>query len=126
MASHQDMPNRVRAWNDDDLAGLQRMAAAVESQDCRLVAQIFDRGRGRNIPGRTPDATGASVLPDDLSFTVPREMTADDIARLVDAFAQSSARLQRCGFSGVELSSAHGHLLHQFLSPRSKIGRAHV
>ena len=28
MARHQDMPNRVRAWNDDDLTGLQRMAEA--------------------------------------------------------------------------------------------------
>ncbi len=119
MARHQDVANRVRAWNDDQLAGLERWVQAVEAHDCRLVAQIFERGRGRNVPGRNPDAIGASVLPDDLSWTVPRALGLGEIERLIEEFAASSARLQRCGFSGVELSAAHGHLFHQFFSPRS-------
>jgi len=121
MARHQDLPNRVRAWNDERRDGLQRWAAAVEAEDCRLVAQILERGRGRNVPGRNPDAIGASVLPDDLSWTVPRALSITEIERLIDEFAQSSARLQRCGFSGVELSAAHGHMFNQFFSPRSNI-----
>jgi 2,4-dienoyl-CoA reductase-like NADH-dependent reductase (Old Yellow Enzyme family) len=121
MARHQDLPNRVRAWNDDAVNGLQRWAAAVETEDCRLVAQILERGRGRNVPGRNPDAIGASVLPDDLSWTVPRALGIAEIERLIDEFAQSSARLQRCGFSGVEISAAHGHMFNQFFSPHSNI-----
>jgi 2,4-dienoyl-CoA reductase-like NADH-dependent reductase (Old Yellow Enzyme family) len=121
MARHQDLPNRVRAWNDDAVNGLQRWAAAVEAEDCRLVAQILERGRGRNVPGRNPDAIGASVLPDDLSWTVPRALGIAEIERLIDEFAQSSARLQRCGFSGVEISAAHGHMFNQFFSPHSNI-----
>jgi len=114
-----DVPGRVRAWNDDNLDGLARWAAAVESQDCRLLGQIVDRGRGRNIPGRVTDAASASVLPDDLSWSVPRELTADEIGRMIDEMSGASARLMRCGFSGVEISAGHGHLFNQFLSPRS-------
>lgn len=114
-----DVPGRVRAWNDDNLEGLARWAAAVEAQDCRLLGQIVDRGRGRNIPGRATDATGASVLPDDLSWSVPRELTPGDIGRMIEEMSGASARLMRCGFSGVEISAAHGHLFNQFLSPRS-------
>jgi hypothetical protein len=121
MARHQDLGSRVRAFNDDQAAGLERWAKAVETQGCRLLGQIFERGRGRNLPGRNPDAIGASPLPDDLSWTVPRELTTGEIEGLIEEFAASSARLQRCGFSGVELSAAHGHLFHQFLSPHANV-----
>jgi 2,4-dienoyl-CoA reductase-like NADH-dependent reductase (Old Yellow Enzyme family) len=114
-----DVPRRVRAWNDDDLDGLARWAAAVESLDCRLLGQIVDRGRGRNVPGRVTDAASASVLPDDLSWSVPHALGIDEIARMTEQMAGASARLKRCGFSGVEISAGHGHLFHQFLSPRS-------
>lgn len=121
MARHQDLASRVRAWNDDQAAGLERWASAVEAHECRLLGQIFERGRGRNLPGRNPDAIGASALPDDLSGTVPRALTIGEIEGLIEELAASSARLQRCGFSGVELSAAHGHLFHQFLSPHANV-----
>ena len=119
MAPHQKIPYKVRAWNDDNLDGLQRWADAVESHDCRLLGQIQDPGRGRHAPGRNAEAVGASALPDDLSWTVPHALTAAEIGRLIEDFARSANRLQRCGFSGVEISGGHGHLFHQFLSPWS-------
>ena len=118
-ASHQNLPHKVRAWNDDDLDGLGRWAEAVERHDCRLLAQIQDPGRGRHERGRNPAGIAPSALPDDLSWSVPRALSADEIRRMIDEFAASAARLQRCGFSGVELSAGHGHLFHQFLSPWS-------
>lgn len=119
MARHQHIPFKIIAYNDDELDGLKRWAAAVESHDCRLLGQIQDPGRGRHEAGRSLEAVGASALPDDLSGTVPRPLTIDEIRRMNDDFAQSSARLKRCGFSGVEISAGHGHLFHQFLSPWS-------
>jgi len=121
MARHQHLAIRANAWNDADLDGLKRFADAVESRDCRLVAQLMERGRGRNVSGRTPDAIGASALPDDLSWTMPRALSLDEIRALIDEFAQSVARVQGCGFSGVEISAAHGHFFHQFLSPWSNV-----
>ena len=118
-SSMQDIARKTRAWNDDNLDGLQRWAAAVESHDCRLLAQIQDPGRARHHAGQYVDAMAPSALPDDLSWSMPRAMTRDEIRRFTDDLAQSAARLQRCGWSGVELSCGHGHLFHQFLSPRS-------
>ncbi len=119
MARHQHIPFKIVAYNDDELDGLKRWADAVESHDCRLLGQIQDPGRGRHEAGRSPEAVGASALPDDLSGTVPRPLTVAEIRRMNDDFAQSAARLKRCGFSGVEISAGHGHLFHQFLSPWS-------
>jgi len=115
----QKAPHKVRAWDDGALAGLQRWAAAVEENDCRLLGQIQDPGRGRHERGRNPFAFGASSLPDDLSWTVPHVMSEADIREMIDDFVATAGRLQRAGFSGVEISAGHGHLFHQFMSPWS-------
>ncbi|MEJ0072323.1 MAG: FAD-dependent oxidoreductase [Pseudomonadota bacterium] len=119
MSSMQDVARKVRAWNDDNLAGLQRLAATVEGEDCRLLGQIQDPGRARHYTGRYVGSLGPSVLPDDLSWSSPRAISVAQIHQLIDDFAASSHRLQRSGFSGVEISAGHGHLFHQFISPRS-------
>jgi 2,4-dienoyl-CoA reductase-like NADH-dependent reductase (Old Yellow Enzyme family) len=112
----QKNPYKARVWNDDHVDALRRWADAVESEDCRLLGQIQDPGRGRHERGRNPIAIGVSSLHDDLSWTVPHVLGSDEIRRMIDDFAQSSARLERCGFSGVEISAGHGHLFHQFMS----------
>lgn len=116
MAPHQKTPYKVRTWNDDNLDGLKRWADAVESKDCRLLGQIQDPGRGRHAPRKNPDAIGAAYLPDGISWTVPHALSISEIKALIDNFAQSAARLKRCGWSGVEISCGHGHLFHQFLA----------
>jgi dimethylglycine catabolism A len=119
MMRHQAGLPRVQVWRRDDADGLKRFADAVESQDCRLLGQIQDAGRGRHYPGRNPEAIGASALPDDLSWTVPRALAEADIRALIEQIADSASYLKACGFSGVEISAGHGHLFHQFLSPWS-------
>jgi 2,4-dienoyl-CoA reductase-like NADH-dependent reductase (Old Yellow Enzyme family) len=46
-------------------------------------------------------------------------MTKAEIHQLVDSFVAATERSHRAGFDVVELHSAHGYLLHQFLSPIS-------
>jgi 2,4-dienoyl-CoA reductase-like NADH-dependent reductase (Old Yellow Enzyme family) len=121
MAPHQNVSYRARAWNDDNLDGLKRWADAVVAHDCRLLGQIQDPGRGRHNTGIHADAISASALPDDLSWLMPRALSAAEIRAMIAAFVSSAQRLQHCGFSGVEISGGHGHLFHQFLSPWSNV-----
>jgi 2,4-dienoyl-CoA reductase-like NADH-dependent reductase (Old Yellow Enzyme family) len=113
---HGSLP-RTQAWNDADADGFKRWADEVGQEGALLLGQVQDAGRGRHAEGRTSDAIGASVLPDDLSWTVPRAMGVDEIRAYVDDVAASARRLQGWGFAGVEMSCGHGHLFHQFLSP---------
>jgi 2,4-dienoyl-CoA reductase-like NADH-dependent reductase (Old Yellow Enzyme family) len=119
MSVLQAVPAKAHVFDDSNLDALQRWAQAVEGQDCRLLGQIQDPGRARHNVGRHLNAIAPSVLPDDLSWSMPRALTIGEIHQLTEDFAASSARLKRCGFSGVELSCGHGHLFHQFLSPQS-------
>ena len=69
--------------------------------------------------GAIPKRSVPPRLPDDLSWTVPRALTAAEIRDLIEQIAESASHLKACGFSGVEISAGHGHLFHQFLSPWS-------
>jgi len=121
MARHQEVNYKVRAYDDQEVDGLKRMADAAESRDCRLLGQVQDPGRGRHTPGRVSDPIAPTAQPDDLSWGVPRALGASEIRSMIAEFAESAARIQRCGFSGVEISCGHGHLFHQFLSPWSNL-----
>ncbi len=110
---------RLCVWNDSAVDDLTRFAHAIRAEDCHLLAQIQDNGRARRLPGRVGGLRGASPLPDDMFYAMPEAMTESELAAFADAAGQGAARLQRCGYSGVELSAGHGHLFHQFLSPRT-------
>lgn len=110
---------KVRARDPANADGFKRWVDAIARHDSLLFAQVQHPGRGRHVRGRTEEAIGASVLPDDLSWTVPRALTADEIGAMVAEFAESAALLASYGVAGVEISAGHGHLFHQFLSPQS-------
>lgn len=56
-----------------------------------------------------PHAPDAKIL--------PKEMSDEDILRVIDDFTNSVKRAFNAGFDGVQFHSAHGYLLSQFLSP---------
>ncbi len=51
--------------------------------------------------------------------SMPRALETDEIPWIVDDFRQAVGNARDVGFDPVELHSAHGYLLHQFLSPSS-------
>jgi 2,4-dienoyl-CoA reductase-like NADH-dependent reductase (Old Yellow Enzyme family) len=121
MLGWQTLPTRpaiLSGINDGELA---RWADAVGEAGGLMLGQIQDNGRGFRSGFRNPSAFGPSALPDDLSWTVPHALSADAIARMIDEFATSAAKLQAEGFAGVEISAGHGHLFHQFLAARSNV-----
>jgi len=71
-------------------------------------------------PGESPWQTVApSALPYDQDWHTPLELSPADIRGLADAFAASAQRAKRIGLDLIELHSAHGYLLHQFLTPNA-------
>src|SRR5687767_1654470 len=69
-------------------------------------------------PAESPWPT---VAPSAIAFGdgwhVPREFSKEELRQLLDAFVAAAERAKRIGFDLLELHSAHGYLLHQFLSP---------
>ena len=119
MLPQQGDPRQINVQPGQNSDDLKRLADLVESEDCRLLGQIQHSGRGHREGGRNSQARGVSALPDGLSWTVPHVLSVSEIEDMITAFARSAAWLQSVGFSGIEISAAHGHLFHQFFSPES-------
>ena len=115
----QGAPHKVRAHDPANFTGLEAWATAVRAEGSQLVAQLQDPGRGRLLIGTEVEAIAPSAIADDLSGVLPRALTTDEVADLVQGFAAAARRLRDLGFAGVEVSAGHGHLIHQFLALRS-------
>jgi 2,4-dienoyl-CoA reductase-like NADH-dependent reductase (Old Yellow Enzyme family) len=63
------------------------------------------------------ESVSASPVPFDEGYATPHELSTAEIKKIVTAFAQSAERALAAGFELIEIHSAHGYLLHQFLSP---------
>lgn len=78
------------------------------------------QGGGPLEPHEDPwPVVSASALAFDKGWAVPHALSEDEIAVLVERWADAARRAARAGFDFIELHGAHGYLLFQFLSPLS-------
>ena len=102
---------------------LAAMAEAGTANDTQLWMQISHAGR------QTPkliaaEPVGPSTIPVAIPggrFGKPRALTGDEIRDVIARFAVAAGVAKATGFSGVEIHSAHGYLLSEFLSPRVNV-----
>ncbi|WP_225638374.1 alkene reductase [Streptomyces solaniscabiei] len=121
----QTYPNITAVHSDRHVAGWRQVTDAVREAGGRMFLQLQHGGRVGHpaTSGLTPVAPSPVALPETI-FTpgghrpavVPREMTAEDIRTTVADFARAARNALDAGFEGVEVHSANGHLLHQFLA----------
>jgi len=119
MLPWQTLPTRPQVLSGINRDALARWADAVAREGGLMLGQVQDNGRGFRAGFRNLGARGASPLPDDLSWTVPEELTTAEVHDMIGAFVESCVKLAEAGFAGVEISAGHGHLFHQFLAARS-------
>lgn len=102
--------------SDEMIPGLKKMAEAVHAKNGRIICQLAHAGAHADVRNSELDAVGPSEIKKD-GKTVCREIAEEDIKRLVSAFADAAVRARQAGFDGVQIHSAHGYMLSQFLSP---------
>jgi NADPH2 dehydrogenase len=136
-ATHVERRGRIThgclgLYSDDNESVLSRVIAHCRrTGTAKLGIQLAHAGRkasaqrpweggGPLPPAQDPWETIApSPIPFGPNWHVPRVATADDIARVREAFVNSAKRSVRIGFDAIELHYAHGYLAHSFLSPVS-------
>jgi NADPH2 dehydrogenase len=125
-------PADLGLYSDETEAALKPVLAAIRKYSkIPVVMQLAHAGRkasselpwkgGQQIPlakgGWTAHAP--SALPQKEGEEPPAALDKVGLSRIRHAFAESARRAARLGFDGIEVHSAHGYLLHEFLSPVS-------
>ncbi len=103
--------------DDQFIPGLRKLTAAIHAEGALASAQLHHGGRYAysQVIGQKPIAP--SPIASRLTREEPREMTQQDIKKVIEDFGSAAQRARQAGFDAVELICSAGYLLNQFLSP---------
>jgi len=124
-------PGQPGIVTPEQIAGWKKVTDAVHGEGGRMFAQIMHGGRVSHeditgghqivapsavaIEGETRTYAGKQAYP------VPRELSTDELPVVIQEIVTASLNAIEAGFDGVELHSANGYLLHEFLAPNANV-----
>ncbi len=119
-------------WKDAHIPKLRQITDFIHTQKAQAGIQLAHAGRKASTwrpwdgDGAVPIDKGGwenvmapSALPFNEKYPKPIALDAAGIRKVVADFAAAAKRARQAGFDVVEIHSAHGYLLHEFLSPLS-------
>jgi 2,4-dienoyl-CoA reductase-like NADH-dependent reductase (Old Yellow Enzyme family) len=112
----QASPYQLGADRESLTSGLEALARSVHAEGGKIIMQLSHAGSfaaeklTRTVPIAVSVYNGLAASP-------RKELTKKEIRELSEAFTLAAIRAKTAGFDGVELHSAHGYLLSQFMSP---------
>jgi N-ethylmaleimide reductase len=124
-------PRIPGVFSPAQIEGWKAIAGGVHAHGAKIFMQLMHCGRiahPLNLPaGARVLAPSAVVAAGDMytdaqgpqPHPVPQAMTDADIKHAINEFAQAAKNAIAAGFDGVELHSANGYLLEQFIRPNS-------
>jgi 2,4-dienoyl-CoA reductase-like NADH-dependent reductase (Old Yellow Enzyme family) len=124
-------PGDIGLWNDEHINGLSRIVNFIHFHGAIAGIQLAHAGRKAScaVPlegGKQLDEKHGgwqTVAPGDIPFNAgdraPESLNPEGIRKVISDFKAAAKRARIAGFKVVEIHSAHGYLLHEFLSPLS-------
>jgi N-ethylmaleimide reductase len=122
-------PSAPGIWTDAQTEGWKPVTEAVHKAGGRIIMQLWHMGRlvhssfndgkppvsssATTGPGHAHTATGRQPLEE------ARALALGEIPRVIADYAQAAENAKKAGFDGVQLHSANGYLLDQFLRDNS-------
>lgn len=121
------------AFTDAQIEGWKNIASKVHNKDSKIFVQLMHCGRASatpNLPEGEKAIAPSSIqlsgeIHTDLSgispYAIPEAMTIEQIQKTQNEYIQAATDLVSAGVDGIELHSANGYLLDQFLNPASNV-----
>jgi len=122
-------PDTPGIWSEAQVEGWKLATKAVHDAGGLIFMQLWHVGRISHptfLDGQPPVSASAIAARGDVSllrpkqpYPVPRELSLEEIADVVEAYRRGAENAKHAGFDGVELHGANGYLLDQFLQDGS-------
>jgi N-ethylmaleimide reductase len=115
------------------IEGWKRITDAVHAKGAKIFVQIMHCGRiahPLNLPAGARVLAPSAVAAAGEMYTdaagmqphpVPQAMTEPDIKTAINEFVRAAKNAVKAGFDGIELHSANGYLLEQFIRPNTNL-----
>jgi len=118
-------PYAAGIWNVEQTEAWKRVVDAVHEAGGRIISQLWHMGRAvhPSMPGRgQPVSASATTAPGmdhtyggKKPYVAARPLRLDEIPSLLDDYRHAARNAMAAGFDGVQIHSANGYLLDQFL-----------
>ncbi len=111
-------PFQLIMYKDEFIPGWKKLVDAVHQHGAKIAVQLAHCGRqGKSaFTGEQPVAP-SPIRVEREGYEVPRELPVEEIAEIVEQFAEAARRAKDAGFDAVNIHSTHGYLLSSFISP---------
>ncbi|KAI9459883.1 hypothetical protein BJY52DRAFT_1118575 [Lactarius psammicola] len=109
--------NTPGIWSDAQIAAWKSITDAVHANGSYIFLQLWALGRTADPAVLKQEGGFDLVAPSPISFdnNIPHELTIAEIKEYVRLFSKAASNAIEAGFDGVEIHSANGFLLDQFL-----------
>ena len=123
--------NSPGIYSDEQTEAWKQVVDAVHSKGTPMFLQLWHCGRASHSAfqqnGELPVAPSAIKIDGDYSHTPngkqpyesPRALETNEISAIVEDYRRAAERAKAAGFDGVELHSANGYLIDQFLQSKT-------
>jgi 2,4-dienoyl-CoA reductase-like NADH-dependent reductase (Old Yellow Enzyme family) len=112
--------------NDKQVEAWRKVISSIHSNGAKIFCQIMHAGalsQGNRYKNETIGPSAVKPKGEQLGFyggsgefSVPKEMTTEDIKEVVQSFANAAKRAKQAGYDGIEIHGANGYILDQFLT----------
>jgi 2,4-dienoyl-CoA reductase-like NADH-dependent reductase (Old Yellow Enzyme family) len=121
-------------FSPEQISGWRKVTTSVHGAGGRIFAQLWHVGRVSHesiqLNGVQPVSSTSKVAKNAIVFgynekgeagflpaSKPRQLTTDEVVRVIHDFGAAAENAMTAGFDGVELHAANGYIFEQFLNP---------
>lgn len=128
----QGYPATPGIHSPEQVEGWKKVTAAVHKAGGRMMLQLWHVGRISHPsfqPGNTAPVAPSAIIAKDsgtmtadwkpTSILMPRALELNEIPGLIEDYVRAARNAKEAGFDGVEIHSANGYLLDEFLQDGS-------